>query len=195
MNERAEQILAELIEGNRRFREGRSEHRAYPPDRIRDLADAPKPSAAVLACSDSRVSPEIIFDQELGVLFTSRVPGNVCSDSAKWMLELAVSVLQVSLVIVMGHTGCLAVKSVVDGQTNGSGGVLRNEVATAVLRARSKRPEDLMLESIRENARYAREQLMAESWNLKRAIAEGKTDIVASVYDVYSGEFELITDR
>lgn len=192
MNDEAKAILDELLEGNRRFREGRSISCAYGPEKIGELADAPKPRAAILACSDSRVSPEFIFDQPLGQLFISRVPGNVCSDSAKWMLELAVSVLNVPLVIVSGHTECLAVKSVVDGHTTGSGGSLRTSVSTAVLRARAKRPDDLFYQSIVENALQSQEQLISESWSLQRAMEEGRTSIAAGVYDVRTGLFSLI---
>lgn len=192
MNAEAQSILDDLLEGNRRFREGKSREFDYGPDRIAELAAAPEPRAAILACSDSRVSPEIVFDQPLGTLFISRVPGNVCSDSAKWMLELAVTNLQVPLVLVMGHTECLAVKQVVDGQTTGSGGTLRLGVATAVLRARAKRAEDLFYQSVVENALLSSEQLLEQSWSLQRAIEEDRTSILTGVYDVWSGSFDLL---
>lgn len=192
LNDEAEALFEELQEGNRRFQAGTSIGYTYGPERIHELAGAPKPRVAVLSCVDSRVSPEVIFNQPLGKLFISRVPGNVASDSAKWMLELAVSVLEVPLVIVMGHTECLAVKQVVDGATTGSGGPLRYAVSTAVLRARSMQPEDLFHQSVIENARLATEQLIAESWALKQAMEQKKTSIVTGLYDVHSGEFALV---
>jgi carbonic anhydrase len=192
MNDGARKILDELLEGNRRFREGNAAHYAYGTARIAELAAAPEPRAAILACSDSRITPELIFNQPLGNLFTSRVPGNVASDSAKWMLEIAVSNLKVPLVIVMGHTECLAVKQVVEGATTGSGGSLRYAVSTAVLRARSKRPNDLFYQSIVENALQSMEHLIAESWALKRAMETGQTSIATGIYDVHSGEFSLV---
>ncbi len=188
----AQLILDELLEGNRRFRDGTSIGYTYGPERIGELADAPKPRAAIVACSDSRVSPEVVFNQPLGKLFISRVPGNVASDSAKWMLELAVSILRVPLVIVMGHTECLAVKQVVDGAVTGSGGTLRFAVSAAVLRARAERPKDLFRASVVENARLSREHLITESWALQRAMEAGETAIIAGLYDVHTGEFSQI---
>lgn len=192
MNAEAQRVLEELLEGNRRFLAGASTAQTYDQARISALARAPEPQAAILACSDSRVSPEIVFDQPLGKVFSSRVPGNVCSDSAKWMLEIAVSTIQVPLVLVIGHTECLAVKQVVEGKTTGSGGTLRYAVSTAVLRARAKRPNDLFYQSVVENALQSKEQLIAESWSLQRAMAEGRTDIAAGVYDVHTGRFDLL---
>jgi carbonic anhydrase len=192
LNAEARQILDELLEGNRRFRQGASEHRAYRPEAIAELAEAPEPRAAILACSDSRIAPEIVFDQPLGKLFVSRVPGNVCSDSAKWMLEIAVSNLNVPLVIVAGHTECLAVKQVVEGATTGSGGLLRTAVASAVMKARAKSSEDLFYRSVVENALQSQEHLEADSWSLRRAMEAGQTSIVSGVYDVHTGEFRLL---
>lgn len=188
----AQAILDELLEGNERFRTGRSIGYNYSLENIVELADSPKPRAAILACSDGRVSPEVVFNQPLGKLFVSRVPGNVASDSAKWMLEIAVSNLHVPLVIVMGHTECLAVKQVVEGAVTGSGGGLRYAVSTAVMRARARRPDDLFRESVKENARLSTEDLISQSWAVKRALEEGRTSIVTGYYDVHTGQFNLI---
>jgi carbonic anhydrase len=188
----AQEVLVDLLEGNRRFREGDGEAFAYDSEEIAALADAPRPKVAVVACSDSRVSPEIVFNQPLGKLFISRVPGNVASDGSKWMIDIAVSVLRVPLVVVMGHTDCLAVKQVVGGETSGSGGALRYAVSTAVLRARDKQGDDLFRRSVIENARLSAEQLAAESWALQRAMEKGATSIVTGLYEVETGTFSLI---
>src|SRR5688572_8864501 len=189
MNDEAQKILDELLEGNRRFRESASTAYSYDLKRIAELAISSEPKAAILTCSDSRVAPEVVFDQPLGRFFTSRVPGNVCSDSAKWMLDIAVSNLKVPLVLVMGHTDCLAVKQVVEGATTGSGGALRYAVTTAVLRAKNKRPDDLFHQSIIENAIQSTEHLVTESWALRRAMETEQTSIAAGVYDVKTGLF------
>jgi carbonic anhydrase len=188
----ARAVLDDLLEGNRRFREGRGGPHRYTLDEIADVAVNPEPRAALLACSDSRVAPEIVFDQPLGSLFVGRVPGNVAADSAKWMLEIAVADLRVPLVIVVGHTGCLAVRQVVEGQQTGTGGMLRFAVSTAVLRAKLREPADLFAESVRQNALLAKEQLLSDCWDLQRAVAERRTEIVAGVYDVYSGLFSVL---
>ena len=193
MNDEALRILDDLLEGNRRFREGESIGYTYGPSAISNLAHAPEPRVAIVACSDSRIAPEVVFNQPLGTIFMSRVPGNVCSDSAKWMVEMAVGMLNVPLVIVMGHTDCRAIKSAVDGQSSGTGGTLRYAVSTAVLRARMKRPEDLFHQAVVENALQASENLLAEVWELKKAVEEGRTAVVTGLYDVKSGLFEVLS--
>jgi carbonic anhydrase len=183
-----------LLEGNARFRSGRSNHYRYPGDLIAEIADGQAPQAAVIACTDGRVTPEIVFDQPLGTLFVSRVPGNVASDSAKWMLEIAVTDLQVPLVIVMGHTMCLAVGQIVQGKS-GAGGSLRMTVAQSVQRAKLREPEDLWVESVRENARNTVAELTSESHAVRSAISAGRLDLVSAVYNVHTGLVEVLDPR
>ncbi|HVT12661.1 MAG TPA: carbonic anhydrase [Fimbriimonadaceae bacterium] len=191
MNGEAQASLRRLLEGNERFRTGRSNHYQYPPTSIRELADGQEPKAAIIACVDGRVAPEILFDQPMGSLFVSRVPGNTASDSAKWMLEIAVQTLKVPLVIVLGHTDCLAVGQVVRGQS-GPGGSLRMDVARAVHTARMKDPEDLFRQSVIENALQTALILQSESWAVRQAVDQEQTAILSAIYDVHSGCVEVI---
>lgn len=191
MNREAEESLRNLLEGNERFRTGRSNHYKYPPDFIGELAVGQEPKAAIVACVDGRTSPEILFDQPMGSLFVSRVPGNTASDSAKWMLEIAVQTLKVPLVIVMGHTDCLAVGQVVRGQA-GPGGSLRMDVARAVHTAKMKDPADLFHQSVIENALQTATILQDESWAVREAVERGRTDIISAIYDVFTGRVEVI---
>src|SRR5579862_3140986 len=170
-----------LMEGNERFRNGQSNHYRYPPDFIRELGDGQEPQAAVIACVDGRVAPEILFDQPMGSLFVSRVPGNTASDSAKWMLEIAVQSLRVPLVIVMGHTQCLAVGQVVRGEP-GPGGSLRMDVARAVHSAKMKSPADLFRQSVIENALQTASILTSESWAVRQALEAGRLEIMSAIY-------------
>lgn len=189
---KASEVLRSLLEGNQRFRSGESRHYHYTPETIAELADNQKPVAAIVACSDGRVGPDVIFNQPLGKLFVSRVPGNVASDSAKWMLEIAIADLHVPLVMVLGHTQCLAVGQIVKGETSGPGGMLRYQIATAVSRARSAGGDDLYRASIGENARHTVEMLKMESATVRRAIDSGETSLVAAVYDVHTGLVEVV---
>ena len=102
-------ILAELTDGNRRFASGQPLRADCSPQRRLSLLHCQRPLAAVLACSDSRVGPEMILDQSLGQLFVVRVAGNVVDDIVLGSLEYAVEHLAVPLVVVMGHSGCGAV--------------------------------------------------------------------------------------
>jgi len=91
----SEEILKDLLDGNRRFAENKNEHRTYSAEHLEELAVVQTPKAAVIACSDSRVVPEQLFDQPLGSLFVSRVPANVASDGTKWMIDIAVGEFKV----------------------------------------------------------------------------------------------------
>ncbi|MFY9234464.1 MAG: carbonic anhydrase [Fimbriimonadaceae bacterium] len=180
------------MEGNRRFVEGRCVPQLYSPAHLAELAVGQTPMAAIVTCSDSRVVPEVIFDQPLGSLFVSRVPGNVASDSAKWMIDIAVGDFQVPLLIVMGHTGCLAVGQVVNGQTGGAGGPLRLNVLSAVYRAQRLNPADLWLQSIIENAKQTVERLADESYALRSALADGRIHAATMLYDMSTGVASII---
>jgi len=192
MTDRAKAVLDEMMAGNQRFREGRSQPHRYSPEELKVLARQQKPIAAVVACADSRVSPDIVFDQPLGAIFASRVPGNVASDSAKWMLEIALNEFHVPLVMVMGHTGCLAVGQLLDGDKGGAGGMHRFEVLNAVYRAKNRRSDDLYLAAIEENVLQTIEHLLRDSYSLRGALLDGKTSIVGGVYDMESGEVRLL---
>lgn len=152
------------------------------------------PKVAIVACSDSRVSPEIVFDQPLGAIFSSRVPGNVASDSAKWMLEMAVGEFKVPLVIVLGHTGCLAVGSLLDGDKGGAGGMLRVAVLGAVYRAKTKQPQDLYKTAVEENVYQTVEHLVRDSYSLRSAMIEKKTSIIGAVYEMETGNVRILED-
>ena len=104
-----------LMEGNERFRENRSRGPGRLLDRHDQIREGQSPFAAVLACSDSRVAVEILFDTGLGELFVVRVAGNVANTSTIASIEYAVSVLGTKLVVVLGHEQCGAVRAAIDG--------------------------------------------------------------------------------
>jgi carbonic anhydrase len=185
-------VLEELGEGNRRFRECRPKHVAYPQAYLKELALAQHPKVAIVACADSRVSPDIIFDQPLGTIFSSRVPGNVASDSAKWMLEIALGEFKVPLVMIVGHTGCLAVGQLLDGDKGGAGGTHRWAVSNAVYRAKMRREGDLYLSAIEENVAQTVEHLVRDLRILRSALMDGTTSIAGAVYDMQTGHVRLI---
>src|SRR5688572_1761998 len=186
------QVLQELLAGNERFRTGRTIARKYEQGDLARIAQVQEPIAAVVACADSRVAPEVIFDQPLGAIFASRVPGNVASDSAKWMIDIAVSEFRVPLLLVLGHTGCLAVGQVVKGQTGGVGGPLRLNVLKAVYRAERLKPADLWREAIIQNCHHTIEQLAEESQALRSAMSAKRIVCAAALYEMETGEVLLL---
>ena len=183
----AQEVLDDLLEGNRRFREGQPQTYSYSPQDLLAISRNQAPRAAIIACADSRVSPELIFDQPLGSIFASRVPGNVASDSAKWMLDIAVNEFHVPLVMVMGHTGCLAIGQLLDGDKGGAGGLHRFSVLSAVYRAKARRPDDLYLEAVEQNVQQTVEHLARDSYALRGSLLEGSTSIVGAVYEMETG--------
>jgi len=187
----AQAALDLLMEGNRRFRTGRPLHHNYSQDRLESLAKGQKPIAAIVSCMDSRVAPEIIFDQPLGSIFVSRVPGNVAADSVKWMLELSVGELGVPLVMVVGHTGCLAIGQLLDGDKGGPGGSLRYEIRHAILEAQSRKPADLYREAVIQNARMTVNKLIRDSVAVAHAVREKRVDILSALYEMETGEVFL----
>jgi carbonic anhydrase len=195
MIERAKNALYTLMEGNRRFREGVPHRVAYTQSALAELAKVQRPIAAIIGCSDARTAPEIIFDQPLGAIFSSRVPGNVAADSAKWMLQIAVDEFDVPLVMVLGHTGCLAVGQLLEGDKGGAGGSHRFDVANAVYRARHRRPDDLYLESICENARQTCDFLLRDSQSLRSSALQQRSALVSAYYRMDTGEVVLLEEH
>ena len=194
LNDRAQSILGTLMEGNRRFRKGQPNTYRYSPEDLLHISRDQMPNAAIVACADSRVSPELVFDQPIGSIFASRVPANVASDSAKWMLDIAVSEFHVPLVMVMGHTGCLAIGQLLDGDKGGAGGLHRFSVLSAVYRAKAMNPLDLYLEAVEQNVHQTVEHLARESNALKLAIQEGRTAVVGAIYEMETGEVRILDD-
>lgn len=111
----ADEAMQRLKDGNQRFAADKATHERQHADRRAEVAKGQKPFAIVVCCSDSRVSPEIVFDQGLGDLFVVRTAGNVVDDVGLGSIEYAVEHLGTRLVVVVGHTECGAVSAAVSG--------------------------------------------------------------------------------
>src|SRR6478609_3563404 len=107
-------VWSSMLAGNRRFVAGEPEHPRQDAERRHELAHVQRPTAALFGCSDSRLAAEIIFDEGLGDLFVIRNAGQVISDSVVGSLEYAVAVLEVPLIIVLGHDECGAVNAAIE---------------------------------------------------------------------------------
>lgn len=190
--DQSQRAFEELKAGFERFRLQRPMQQTYHEHQLSELAQSQSPIAAMVTCSDSRVSPEIIFDQPLGKIFASRVPGNVASDSAKWMLEIAIGSLQVPLVFVMGHIGCLAISQIISGVV-GPGGHLRDDVYEAVLRVKGREYKDIFSESVEENVLLTIEKLRLDNHDFAQAIQSGSVAVIGAVYDMQTGEVRIAT--
>lgn len=189
----SEEALHELLEGNRRFAEGIPVSRRVGPEERAEFARGQHPFALIIGCVDSRVTPDVIFDQPLGKLMVCRVPGNTPSDSAKWTLEIAVGELHVPLVLVVGHTQCVAVGQILEGRAIGPGGPLRIMIASAVMEARSRSDSaSLYRNAVIANALQTTRALSSESWSLREAVRAGQCVIRTAIYELESGRVELL---
>src|SRR5262249_21783604 len=110
-------VLKSLLEGNKRFVEGKLAHPGRSPKDFQALAEGQKPFAIIVGCADSRVPPEVVFDQGVGDLFVVRVAGNIVSGAGptvKGSIEFAVGELGARLIMVLGHSQCGAVKAAIE---------------------------------------------------------------------------------
>ncbi|MBD3757816.1 MAG: carbonic anhydrase [Microbacterium sp.] len=191
-------VWAEMREGNERFVTGAPRHPRQDVDRRTELAHTQTPRAALFGCSDSRLAAEIIFDQGLGDLFVVRNAGQVASDSAIASLEYAVAVLDVSVIIVLAHDECGAVRAAIDSTAIDSPELPPHiwrliakivPAARTVLRAseaidpRSLDAEDVGIEHLGNTI----EDLLASSRLISDAVTDGRLAIVGANYRLSEG--------
>lgn len=161
------------------------EKNCYTPARV--LSGGQAPWAAVLACADSRVAPEWLFDAALSDLFVIRAAGNTAFTDAVASLEYGVAHLGIPLVLVVGHSGCGAVKAAMAKDP------LTPSLTELVAPIRaSLTPGEDLVSAVKANARHTASQLPARSSLLQEAQASGKLTIRASYYDITSGGVTLL---
>jgi len=195
----AASALAALLEGNRRFAAGACQHPHRSPGRRRALRGGQHPFAVVVGCSDSRVAPEILFDQGLGDLFVVRTAGHVVDRPALASVEYAAAHLHVPLVLVLGHSTCGAIHAALERDTAlpGNLSVLVAALRPAVEQARASaapgpEEEGLPDRAARVNARIVAAGMPQASALLAGRIAAGTLRIVAAFYDLASGSVEIL---
>lgn len=187
-----EDALKNLMEGNKRFVAGKNSCANQDASRRGALANAQRPFAVVLSCSDSRVPPEVVFDQGLGDLFVVRVAGNVVDDSVLGSLEYAVEHLGAKLILVMGHERCGAVSATLQGgKPEGHVAALVKLIQPAVATTKGK-PGDPLDNAVRANAQISARELTEESSILEERVKAKKIQIKAARYDLDTGEVELL---
>lgn len=188
--------LGKLLKGNRRFVDASMLHPDQDRKARQRLSQGQNPFAVVLSCSDSRLPPEVIFDQGLGDLFVVRVAGNVVDRDGLGSIEYAVGHLETPLVIVLGHQNCGAVSATLEvlrppyTPPHGAMNSLVEAITPAVGIA-GNRPGDLLDNTIRANAELARDQIK-ESAELEGLIASGALQVVAGYYSLDSGTVTVI---
>jgi carbonic anhydrase len=193
------EALDRLMQGNARYVAGECECKDYSVGRAA-RAEGQYPIAAILGCSDSRVSPELLFDQDPGDLFIVRLAGNFLDDDGFASLEYAVHFLGAPLVMVLGHTNCGAVDATIKVLTDNTAlpGRLPQLVASirpAVALAQTQGPTNLLDHAIVENVRWNVSQLGNAEPILANAASTGKIKIVGGVYDLPTGKVNAVNPR
>ena len=206
-------VWSRMLAGNRRFAEGKPEH----PNRGAEAREAPE--AAILSCSDARVSPDIIFDAGIGDLFTVRTAGQVIDDAVIASLEYAVDVLGVRLLVVLGHQNCGAIKqaskeyeALLHELTADAEDSLMAADSIADIDERIMNAESLMLRTVgfsiwqaheselesaedfeRVHIAHTIEQLVERSEVIQHALAEDRLMITGARYQLDTGKVEVLS--
>lgn len=192
-------VLDRLIEGNKRFVDGKLLHPGRTPKDFAPLADGQAPLAVIVGCADSRVAPELVFDQGVGDLFVVRVAGNIVSGagaSVKGSIEFAVGVLGARLIMVLGHTKCGAVQAAIDHIDSndalpGSIGDMIDPIRPAVLSVKG-RPGDKLTNVTKANVLKGVERLKQLDPILSKLAKSGELKVVGGVYDLRTGLIEMV---
>lgn len=187
--------LARLAEGNRRFAEGRARHPHQQPRRQRQLAAGQQPFVITLGCADSRVAPEILFDQGLGDVFDNRVAGNIADDLVTGSIEYALEHFEPPLVVILGHERCGAVTAAVEalaGSTPAPGhiGVLVRRLRPAVEAALGT-PGDVVANAVRANIALQVRRLHRSPLVASR-VQTAQLHVAGAVYDLDTGQVSFM---
>jgi carbonic anhydrase len=181
--------LAALLDGNKRFTSGQlTAHESDLAILKQSTVDKQEPFAAVLSCADSRVPVELIFDQSIGHIFVTRVAGNIVTPEIIGSLEYGVAVLGTKVILVMGHSGCGAVKATIQGKgVPGQISSLFPHIQPAVDQAGSN------LEAVtKANARMQAALLRDASTVISDQVKESKLRVVAGYYDLGTGAVQVL---
>ncbi|MGB6428203.1 MAG: carbonic anhydrase [Methyloceanibacter sp.] len=187
-----DEAIQRLMDGNARYVANAPINTDFSHDRAeRALGQAP--FAAIISCADSRVAPEVIFDQGPGDLFVVRVAGNFINEDGLASLEYGSLVLGIKTIFVLGHSACGAVSATIDAVKNGTelpGHLpsLINAIRPAVEAAMAAKPDDLLAAATAENAKLNAEYAAAATPILSEAQKAGRLKTTSGVYDITNGK-------
>ncbi|MBF0318930.1 MAG: carbonic anhydrase [Nitrospirae bacterium] len=189
--------IKSLLEGNERYLRNLSKPKETSDEKRAELASGQQPFAVVVSCSDSRVGPEIIFDKDLGEIFVIRTAGNVVDKITLGSIEYAVEHLHSSIVVVVGHEGCGAVKAAIElkGKPEGNIGAIVEKIIPAVKTA--KRETDayggnLLYNAVKQNIKNVTQEIPAKSHIIAHALKEGHINVLGAYYSISTGKVERI---
>jgi carbonic anhydrase len=189
----AEQAWRKLVAGNNRFVAGQQRHPHESLEWRQSLVNGQHPFAVILGCADSRVSPELVFDEGLGDLFVIRAAGEVLDTAVIGSIEYAVEHLSVPLIVVLGHESCGAVGATIDVVQHGT--AVAGDVSTLVrsiepaVRATPANPDAaaFLAACVAEQARRAAQYLQERSNIISDAVAHHGVKVVSATYELDTG--------
>jgi carbonic anhydrase len=186
-----EAALQRLQEGNARYVAGEALH-CDLLEQMRSTAQQQAPFVALLGCIDSRVPPELIFDQYIGDMFVARIAGNIASADIIGSLEFATVLAGAKLLVVLGHSECGAVKGAIDDAKLGSLTAVLQQIRPALGKLRysgvpSSKDKALVQRVAEQNAKDAAQQLVSRSEAIAGLVREGRLKVVYAMHDVATG--------
>ena len=181
-----------LVEGNTRFVSGKPIHPRQDAALRKEIINGQHPCAIILGCADSRISPEILFDQGLGDLFVVREAGNVIDDHTIGGIEYAVEHFQVSLIVVLGHENCGAIAAARD--TAVAEGHLKSLVASILPAVEATRGQDAE-STCKANIRNIVFALQTSEPLLKHLVAKGELVVLGAYYNIGSGVITYFNEK
>lgn len=184
--------LERLINGNKRYVDGRSTHPNRSSERRKEISSKQKPFAIIVGCSDSRVAPEIIFDEGLGDLFVVRVAGNVIGPIELDSIDYSALYLNSSIIIVLGHENCGAVDATLNDNTSDIKAVA-TLIEPAIQKTQKSETKNPLEFAIKTNATNMKDYL-EQSPNIEKLIKQKKIAVHAAYYNLKTGVVELLND-
>ena len=190
-----DEALNQLLAGNERYATGQS-IASNTPEAREALAAGQSPFAVVIRCADSRVSPEIVFDQPLGELFVCAVAGNIITPEITASAEYAVAVLGAPLIVIMGHTSCGAVHAAIEHRNDtsalpGNLPQLVDQVLERCGEMMDSEDPDILYNAVVGNANAGIEKLLQSSSVISEQSDEGRVKIIAGIQDIETGTFTI----
>src|SRR5437899_6058316 len=190
------EAISKLKEGNGRYTSGNVQHPGQTAERRTELAKTQHPFAAVVSCSDSRVPPEIVFDQGLGDLFIVRVAGNVINDEGLGSIEYTVDHLGTRLILVLGHQSCSAVKAAretIAAKGKAPGHI--QSLVTAIKPAVEATAKDDLETTIKANVKHVVDTLRASTPILKAKVDSGDVKVIGGYYSLDTGAVTFLDEK
>ena len=190
------EAISKLKEGNGRYTSGNVQHPGQTAERRTELAKTQHPFAAIVSCSDSRVPPEIVFDQGIGDLFIVRVAGNVINDEGLGSIEYTVDHLGTRLILVLGHQRCGAVdaaRETIAAKGKAPGHI--QSLVTAIKPAVEATAKDDLETTIKSNVKNVVQALRSSTPILKAEVDSGKIQVIGGYYSLDTGAVTFLDEK